>query len=322
MPIRRTLATVSVLLLGGCTSTNPPLMFGDSTSFGLRIGNDTATGGASVSLGVKAYSVALVPVSYVDETGETLSLKGRGGSAVGRRDAMSVFAVFSSASPTEAGANAASGAKVGLGQVFATGLAAQDITQGYICRASGVPTCDAGGPTAQQATAAALAAASSANLAADRVASAIRSGAVVMAAPPSPPEERVDPEQAPYQRPLVFLRSDVFGFDIGGSLAEQGLQFTLGYTTRNLAFIPVTARGAKGQVRRITSDNGSNDQNSDALSVLGQFRAGTETARLGYDLERFFATGLAARNLGVAIGTLAAKSELPSAAASAPAPQQ
>jgi hypothetical protein len=290
MSVRRPLATCAVLLLGGCTSTNPPLMFGDSTSFGLRIGNDTATGGASVSLGMKIHSVALVPVSYVDQSGQALSLKGSARSATGHRDAMSVFAVFDSAAPSAAGASAA---KVGLGQVFATGLAAQDITEGYVCRARAAQTCEVTNAPAKQV--------------------------------PDPRNEKqfkmdFDPEQAPYQRPLVFLRSDVFGFDIGGSLAEQGLQFTLGYTTRNLAFIPVTARGGQGQVGRITSDNGLKDPSSaDALSVLGQFRAGSETARLGYDLERFFATGLAARNLGVAIGTVAAKpAQPPSSAASAP----
>jgi len=309
---------VGVGLLG-CASSNPPLMFGDSTTFGIRIGNDTATGGASVSLGLKAQSVALVPITYNDDDGNARSLKAHGQGQGDLRDAMSVFAVFESAAPPT---GAASAPRVGLGQIFSTGLAAQDITRGYLCRAKGINDC-APAPTAADQSALAAAAmansaatdarnaAEAADSAAKQVAGAIKSGKVAVMATPAPKTYNAD--DAPYQRPLVFLRTDVLGFDIGGSLAEKGLQFVLGYTNRNVAFIPTYTQGANGAVGRISSGDDSKDGPRDTLSVIGQFKASTATTQLGYDLERFFATGVAARYLGQAAGSAVAKQPLPGA---------
>jgi hypothetical protein len=104
--------------------------------------------------------------------------------------------------------------------------------------------------------------------------------------------------ERPYQAPLVFLKSDVLGIDIGGSVAEKGAQFALGYAGRNIALIPVVA---ESQGRGVTSLLGSSgdepNETQDAYSVLGQFKADTATTKLGYGFERYFATGVAARNL-------------------------
>jgi hypothetical protein len=294
-------------------------MFGDTTTFGVRIGNDTATGGASVSLGYKAQSVALVPITYNDDDGYAKTLKADGR---GMSDAMSVFAVFGSSTP-EGGTGTV--AKVGLGQMFATGLAAQEITTGYICRAQGTacpPTsadavASAAAAAANTAAAQAQAAAVAASAAAAQVAKAIDQGSVKT----TPRDDKIyDPDNGPYQRPLVFMRTDVLGFDIGGALAEKGLQFVLGYTNRNLAFIPTYSKGEKGEVGRIVGGDTAKSGNSkDTLSVFGQFQANTQTAKLGYDLERFFATGVAARNMGTAASVVLAKTPLPPASAASAA---
>ena len=116
---------------------------------------------------------------------------------------------------------------------------------------------------------------------------------------------------------MLFLRNDVVGFDIGGSLAQQGLQFNLGVTNRNLALIPVYAAGANGQVVRITgggADGQGANPSRDAMSVLGQFKMNTETTRLGFGLDRYFATGVAARNLGESMQAAIAKVPVENAA--------
>lgn len=285
-------------------------MFGDSTTFGIRLGNDTATGGASVALGYKAQSVALVPITYNDDDGGAKTLKADGGDI---SDAMSVFAVFESAAPASASASSAS---IGLGQIFSTGLAAQEITRG-ICKAQRAPRCGdvtITEPLNSEVARSAQAAAAAANAAAARIEKVLAAGAE--RGEPVPVVKKYAPDDGPYQRPLVFLRTDVLGFDIGGSLAEKGLQFVLGYTNRNLAFIPTYSWGADGNIGRITGGESGKDRPArDTLSVVGQFKADTQTGGLGYDLNRYFATGVAARNLGRAAGAAAANAAQAAASA-------
>ena len=296
-------------VLASC-STNPPLMFGDTTTYGLRLGNDTATGGGSVSLGYKAQSIAVVPVSVLDENGKPRLLKGHGRH---NADAMSVFASFESAASTPA----SNDSTVRLGQVFSTGVAAQVLTMGYLCRESSDPSCARtaaaaaleAAAAADKAAASAPAAAVSANSTQARLNAALEGRPVTIVqadAGAAPPSDR------PYQAPLLFVRTDVVGIDIGGSLAEQGLQFNLGYTNRNLALIPVYAPGAGNTVVGITGGTERTAEPShDAMSVLGQFKVNTETARLGLGLNRYFATGVAARNLGESLGAAIAKVPTP-----------
>ncbi len=281
--------------LSGCVAT-PPLMFGDTTTFGVRLGNDAATQGGSVAVGYKAYSLAIVPVSILDD-GTPALIKAHGSDQ--RVDAMSVFASF------DGGGASGDSSAVGLGQVFSTGLAAQSLTLGYVCREADDAQCKAAVkrqtevPEAVPGTA--RPSAMTARTRADESAAATPSSA--------------------YQRPLVFLRSDVYGFNIGGSLAEQGLQFDLGYTNRNIALIPVAVTRADGHAVGVSgsavlapasaedclADKNTLGCTSDAMSVLGQFKASTATNKLGFGLERYFATGIAARNMGDAMGSAIAK---------------
>lgn len=241
------------LLLGACAS-NPPLLFADSTTVGLKLGADTAALGGAVSLGVKNQSLAVVPVSVVDETAQAFRMIGQSGAG---SDALSVFAVFKADAENK-------DSPVKIGQVFSTGAAAQLITQGFECHlavrspcpaAANLPTGSGGGGSL----------------------------------PPPPGTDR------PYQRPLVYARTDVYGVDIAGSTAEQGSNFTLGYGNRNLALVPIVAVSGGGRPSDLLGGDGKTLK--DAYSVLGQFSANTQTKRLGFGLERYFATGIAAQNL-------------------------
>lgn len=125
----------------------------------------------------------------------------------------------------------------------------------------------------------------------------------------------------PYQRPLVFMRNDVYGIDLEGSLAGQGGHFTLGYTSRNTALIPVVLRSAHGGVAKAQAE-GIGTGWRDAFSVVGQFRADSPTGHAGLDLGRYFATGMAARNLGSSIQASVAKSAAPQTKTAQPQPAQ
>lgn len=304
----------AALAVAGC-ATNPPLMFGDTTTFGLRLGNDTATAGGSVSLGYKAQSVAVVPVSVLDHMGVARLLKGHGISK--ERDALSVFASFDSTASAPGTGNKDS--NVRLGQVFSTGLAAQALTLGYLCRENADPNCNSTAATsaleaaaaATYAAALAASAAATANSAAAKATSVVDGKSTTRTSEPAGNPAPSDATDRPYQAPLIFLRTDLVGIDIGGSLAEQGLQFNLGYTNRNLALIPVYAPepgrkvvGLYGTLQPADPAGAAAtmDAPHDAYSVLGQFKANTQTTQLGFGLERYFATGVAARYLGEATG--------------------
>lgn len=259
----------------GC-AVNPPLLFADSTTVGIGLGNDSASAGASASFGYKARSLAVVPVSILKADGVAAALLGRNPD---NADALSVFAVFE----TAASAPAAAAGRVRLGQVFSTGLAAQALAKGYECRYRGGTSCQAPVP--------------------DQPASA--------AAVPQPPRDT----DRPYQHPLVYARTDVFGLEIGGTVAEQGTHFTLGMGSRNVALVPVVAQSAQRHVTRLTGSTANGQR--DAYSVLGQFRSDTETRQLGIGLERYFATGIAAQTLG--LGLMHAVAGEPRQAVPAPA---
>ena len=287
--LHRLSIVAAAAIAAGCSNVNPPLLFGDQSTFGVHLGNDSAAAGASVSVGFKQRSVAVVPVTVLGDDGKAFAIKAHGQND--NRDALSVFAVFDGG-----GGGSSSGGtgsqSVRMGQMFSTGLAAQSLTRGYQCLYHKDTVCAPPAPasavvatpvgTAQAATVAALAPAN--------------------AAP-------ADASDRPYQRPLVYMRSDVVGFDIGGSAAEQGAQFTFGYSGRNLAMIPVASLGAGGKTASLSGQESPGSKSKDTYSVFGQFKSSTETARLGFGLERFFATGVAAQNLADGVQELIAKGE-------------
>ncbi len=282
-------------LLASC-AVNPPLMFGDNLTFGLQLGTDAASGGASVTLGYKQRSVAVVPVSVLDEGNRAQALRGFNEAD---RDALSVFAVFESAAPS-------ADDRVRIGQVFSTGLAAQLLTQGYECRLRGPGSC------AIPPTVPATAASSSPQTQAKALAASPATKASDAQAPAAGSDR-------PYQKPLIYARTDVLGFSIAGSSAEQGAYFTLGYSSNNLALVPVFAPSGGLRVTGLFGGIGDVPNSRDAYSVLGQFKADTQTKSLGFGIERYFATGIAAQNLAQGLrAALAAASA--ASAASAPKP--
>lgn len=96
--------------------------------------------------------------------------------------------------------------------------------------------------------------------------------------------------------PLLFGSSNVVGFSVGSSPADQSADFTLGYKSHEFALVPITSRQPDGNELRIGSDQRGS---ADAFSVLGQFDASADRSagKTHASLGKFFATGLAARKL-------------------------
>lgn len=107
---------------------------------------------------------------------------------------------------------------------------------------------------------------------------------------------------------LVFGQSHTVGITVTGPSSGSGAEFTLGYKDRNIAIVPVTTTNADGTRIQLKAEG---EEDVDAFSVLGQFSVGsgqTFTAASGgasgaapgsiqVGLGKFFATGMAARNL-------------------------
>lgn len=98
--------------------------------------------------------------------------------------------------------------------------------------------------------------------------------------------------------PLIFGSSNTIGISIGGSLPEQGGDFTIGYKGRDFAIVPVTLVQPDGTEQQIGGEL-RGDKFRDAFSVLGQFESSASRSSTGTKtgLGKFFATGVAAKKL-------------------------
>jgi hypothetical protein len=98
------------------------------------------------------------------------------------------------------------------------------------------------------------------------------------------------------EAPLVFGSTNVLGVSIGGSVADTGGEFVVGYKGLDLAVIPVSAVQS-GTEKFIGATAGSG--HADSYSVIGQFsaEAGRSADGANAGLGKFFATGIAARNI-------------------------
>ena len=94
--------------------------------------------------------------------------------------------------------------------------------------------------------------------------------------------------------PLMFGESITFGVSIGSSTAEQGVDLTLGFKSRDIALVPVVGPNGASIESAVVDANG---KATDAYSVLGQFDSKTDGTGAKVGLGKFFATGTAAATL-------------------------
>ena len=126
------LAYILVLLLGGCAQDSNPLLFGTSTSLGVAMNAGSGTDiSPSLTVGYGREEVAIVP-TIVPEGIEADNDRRVISAAVyedERIDALSTFADFNNENTS--GTSNILG--IGIGSTFATGVAAQYVSLGYVC---------------------------------------------------------------------------------------------------------------------------------------------------------------------------------------------
>lgn len=103
---------------------------------------------------------------------------------------------------------------------------------------------------------------------------------------------------------LIFGQQESVGLTISGSAPQQGGGLNLGYSSLDIAVVPVVvetpdgARVVKGETKSLDDHGNSAGGLSDALSTIGQFDLDTGTAgTVSAGLQKFFATGNAAQIL-------------------------
>lgn len=277
------LLTLPALALAGCASTKSQLFFGEAVNFGVTINSGASADGLDLTLGYKDRSIAIVPASVLSN-GESYTIDAQSEDPEGYvKDALSVFGQFKSvggapvATADKAPAGEPTAAKairreVTLGRFFATGMAAANLAEGYRNGWGGGKTGENAIPPGKVA---------STPVSQDLASHSVKTDAS--------------------RPPLVFAQTNAVGLDIQTAISTEGPQFTIGYSGRNLALIPVTMENSDGSLKRMgstfTPKESQNATANDALSVFGQFEANTDTAAFNYGLNRFFTTGVAARRL-------------------------
>lgn len=96
---------------------------------------------------------------------------------------------------------------------------------------------------------------------------------------------------------LLYVQADKIGINTEAGTGAQGGTIDLGYRGFNATRVPVTTRDANGNVRQIrgTFQDGGGHY-ADAHSVFGRFQASAGGGQ-GIGLNKFFATGISARQL-------------------------
>jgi hypothetical protein len=103
---------------------------------------------------------------------------------------------------------------------------------------------------------------------------------------------------------LIFGQQESMGLTISASAPQQGGGLNLGYSSLDIAIIPVVVETAdghivlKGETKTLADSSESAGGLSDALSAIGQFDLSTgSNGMVSAGLEKFFATGNAAQIL-------------------------
>jgi hypothetical protein len=302
--LERTSCSVFIAcVLTGCAAHKNELLFGESTDVGITL-RPNATTDFEFTFGYKARDIAVVPVVGVDKSG-VVQRRAKDGEDV--EDAVSVFGQFN-VNCSSVADKAKCGEKVSLGRFFATGRAATNLARGYrdgwiekvgpeavkAQEARDAEKQSAAAKRAEEAEkkAAAKKAEEAKKSAEHNTVEGTRGPATVSVATAVSTATATATEILPA---LVFGQSDTFGLNVGVSAADKGADFTLGYSGRNIAIMPVFAEDGLGKFQGVGSANAHGAV--DSFSVIGQFKADTAGTAKSIDLDRFFATGLAAQEL-------------------------
>ncbi|MCK6373566.1 MAG: hypothetical protein L6Q69_05605 [Zoogloea sp.] len=275
MKTRVASALLLPLLLGACASNRENLLFVETYDLGIGLHPTPTTGMVQFNIGFKATDLAVVPVAGVESDGRVNQRRAKSHDAAAiEQDAVSVFAQFRNSSSPDTSNNAnATNHSVGIGRFFSTGVAAVNLARAYECGMQPDGKCPP-----------AIAPANGKDGEKDEK--------------KAPPASAETPPEPTILKPLIFGQYDAYGVDIKPSVETgggAGIDFSLGYSGKNFAVMPLFAVERKTQYKELGGEGGTYDR--EAYSVLGQFKADQATTSPKLRLERFFATGLAAQYL-------------------------
>lgn len=282
MKTRVASALLLPLLLGACASNRENLLFVETYDLGIGLHPTPTTGMVQFNIGFKATDLAVVPVAGVESDGRINQrrAKSHDASAI-EQDAVSVFAQFRNSSSPDTNNNAnATNHSVGIGRFFSTGVAAVNLARAYECGMQPDGKCPP-----------AIAPADSKGGEKDQKKADKKDTLATADGKENPPEPTI-------LKPLIFGQYDAYGVDIKPSVETgggAGIDFSLGYSGKNFAVMPLFAVERMTQYKELGGEGGTYDR--EAYSVLGQFKADQATTSPKLRLERFFATGLAAQYL-------------------------
>ena len=122
----------------GCAQSSSPLLFGTTTSLGVAVNTGSGTDiSPGITVGYGREEVAIVPTiipANVEptETENRAILANVGGASNPRQDALSTFADFNNNNSGNANP------VIDIGSTFATGIAAQYVALGSLCKQGGL----------------------------------------------------------------------------------------------------------------------------------------------------------------------------------------
>lgn len=116
------------------------------------------------------------------------------------------------------------------------------------------------------------------------------------------------------QAPLMYSSKTTIGIDIGTSVAENGGNINIGFKNHDLVYIPVAVSNEDKNTSN-TDQNisltkiesiGENNNTRDTISIFATFsedfsKDKNDSKTLGFGIEKFLSTGMAAQNLSKAL---------------------
>ena len=136
------ISLIALMLLPGCSNLGgASLVFGQQQNVGITLAGSGPSQEAELTLGYKDKNIAVVPVAVKQGDGTYKEIGGgigegeNGGSSSDAYSTLGQFELTTS--------NQASGPSVGLGKFFATGTAAQTLSQGFADKLKGSKPTDA-----------------------------------------------------------------------------------------------------------------------------------------------------------------------------------
>lgn len=336
MKTKALLLVMTPVLLSGCAGQKEKLYFAESHEFGFTA-KANPTGSTDFVIGYKQTDLAVIPVAVLESDGniEQRRSTNKEGKYRDRRDTLSVFGQFSADSTATTDDGGKTKKEVKFGRFFASGLAAENLAKGFSegwHLASDAGTGKTASDSAQVAKTAAQdakKAAQDAKKAADEADNSAKNAKTALGemvgdvvakqlaenkvpepnSPDIPKKIRTKPTDGVTARvldPLIFGQYDSLGIELSADLSNLsnpvGGNFVLGYSGRNFAIIPVLAERNDGTYAKLGSKNENNlsdgkNEDKDAYSVVGQFKANADRNAPNLHLDRFFATGMAATYL-------------------------